>query len=287
MLRFAILLALVGAFTESTPATPAKSFTDADFARHVRELKARLPGDEFTIVIQKPFVVIGDDPPDEVQEHARRTVKWAVDHLKREYFTDDPDAILDIWLFRDSVSYEENAERLFGRKPTTPYGYFSHQHKALVMNIATGGGTLVHEIVHPFIAANFPECPSWFNEGLASLYEQCAEKDGRIRGRTNWRLTGLQAAIRKKKVPSFETLCGTTTRQFYDEDPGTNYGQARYLCYYLQERGLLRKFYTEFLKQHASDPTGYKTLQAVLGTEEMAGFQTRWEAWILKLTFDG
>jgi len=28
---------------------------------------------------------------------------------------------------------------------------------------------LVHEIVHPFMRANFPECPAWFNEGLASL----------------------------------------------------------------------------------------------------------------------
>ena len=25
----------------------------------------------------------------------------------------------------------------------------------------TGGGTLVHEIVHPFLRANFPECPAW------------------------------------------------------------------------------------------------------------------------------
>jgi hypothetical protein len=286
LLRFALLLALVGALPESTPETLNKGFTDADYSRHVRELKARLPSDEFTVLIQKPFVVVGDDSPEKVQEHARRTVKWAVDHLKREYFTDDPDVILDIWLFRDSVSYEENAERLFGKKPTTPYGYFSRQHKALVMNIATGGGTLVHEIVHPFIAANFPECPSWFNEGLASLYEQCAERDGRILGRTNWRLTGLQTAIRKKKLPAFETLCGTTTRQFYDEDPGTNYSQARYLCYYLQERGLLRKFYTEFRKNHEADPTGYQTLQAVLGTEEMAEFQKRWEAWILKLAIE-
>ena len=34
------------------------------------------------------------------------------------------------------------------------------------MNISTGGGTLVHEIVHPFIEANFPACPPWLNEGL-------------------------------------------------------------------------------------------------------------------------
>jgi len=36
-----------------------------------------------------------------------------------------------------------------------------------------------------------------FNEGLASLYEQSAERDGRIIGQTNWRLRGLQSAIRK------------------------------------------------------------------------------------------
>jgi hypothetical protein len=48
----------------------------------------------------------------------------------------------------------------------------------------------------------------------------------------------------------------------------------------------LRKFYTEFAKHQKTDPTGYKTLQAVLGTEDMAEFQKRWEAWILKLTIE-
>ena len=51
--------------------------------------------------------------------------------------------------------------------------------------VATGGGTLVHEIVHPFMRANFPECPAWFNEGMGSLYEQCSEVNGRIAGLTN------------------------------------------------------------------------------------------------------
>ena len=117
---------------------------------------------------------------------------------------------------------------------------------ALVMNIATGGGTLVHEIVHPFMAANFAACPSWFNEGLASLYEQSGEEDGQIKGFVNWRLDGLQRTIRAGRLPTFETLCGTTTDEFYHHDKGANYGQARYLCLYLQEHGLLKKFYDEF-----------------------------------------
>jgi hypothetical protein len=156
------------------------------------------------------------------------------------------------------------------------------------MNIATGGGTLVHEMVHSFMGSNFPACPSWFNEGLASLYEQCGAKNGKIYGYTNWRLAGLQKAIREKRVPEFKELCSTTTHQFYNRDKGTNYGQARYLCYYLQEHGLLRKYYADFRKNAAADPTGFETLKKTLGMktdEDMKKFKKDWEKWVLKLRF--
>ena len=266
-------------------ATAANEFTAADYAQHIHGLRQRLPHAGFSIVIQRPFVVVGDEPLETVQRRADQTVKWAVERLKREYFAKDPTEIIDIWLFQDAPSYEEHTEKLTRRKPTTPYGFYSSTDKALFMNISTGGGTLVHEIVHPFIASNFPDCPSWFNEGLASLYEQSGERDGHIIGQTNWRLRGLQTAIRKETVPSFESLCRTTTCEFYDRDKGTNYSQARYLCYYLQEHGLLTKYYHAFRKNAANDPTGYKTLQAVLGEEDMAEFQQRWQAEVLKLEF--
>ena len=57
----------------------------------------------------------------------------------------------------------------------------------------------------------------------------------RIRGLTNWRLPGLQRAIRDGALPSFRALTATSEAQFYGADPGTNYAQARYLLYYLQE----------------------------------------------------
>ena len=143
----------------------------------------------------------------------------------------------------------------------------------------------MHEIVHPFIESNFPDCPSWFNEGLASLYEQCRDNRGKIWGSTNWRLNGLKKAIAARRVPKFKTLCSTSTREFYDEDPGTNYSQARYLCYYLQEQGLLRRYYHEFRRNVDTDPTGYETLQKVLETEDMSQFKKRWEAYTASLTF--
>jgi hypothetical protein len=275
-------LSLVDAPRSTVPVEPG-SFTDADFARHVDQLKKRLPSAEFTVVIQPPFVVIGDEPPDSVKGHAENTIKWAVDKLKQDYFSRDPKEILDIWLFKDAASYEQNTSTLFGEKPGTPYGYYSSAHKALIMNISTGGGTLVHELVHPFVEANFPACPPWFNEGLGSLYEQSGEVDGHIHGYTNWRLPGLQTAIRAGRVPSFRFLTTLDARGFYNEDKGTNYGQARYLCYYLQQRGLLTKFYREFHAHQKEDPTGYKSLQKILGLVDMNVFKQKWEKYVLDL----
>jgi hypothetical protein len=260
---------------------------NAAFAQHILKLRSKLPKDNFAIVLQRPFVVIGNEDRETVKRHAEDTVKWAVERMKQDYFTRDPSQIIDIWLFQDATSYEENAEKLFGARPSTPYGYYSSRHHALVMNIATGGGTLVHEIVHPYIAANFPECPSWFNEGLASLYEASGERDGHIIGLVNWRLPALQRALRKGTVPPFKTLCDTTTDEFYNQDRGTNYAQARYLCYYLQEHGLLIRFYHAFRRNVASDPTGYGTLKSILREEEMAEFQKRWKDFVLGLKFEG
>jgi hypothetical protein len=278
----------------NVPPTTSATFSDADFARHVELLKTeikkkvrnsdlRASAAEFSFVIQRPFVVIGDETKQAVQQHAEGTVKWAVDRLKQDFFTKDPNGILDIWLFKDAASYEKHARLLFGDEPTTPYGYYSSTHKALIMNIETGGGTLVHEIVHPFMEANFPACPPWLNEGLGSLYEQCGEVDGHIHGFTNWRLPGLQLAIGEKRVPSFKTLAEMDTGAFYNDDKGTNYAQSRYLCYYMQEKGLLVRFYREFLARQKEDPSGFKSLQKVLAEPDMDAFKTRWEKYVMGL----
>jgi hypothetical protein len=259
---------------------------DAAYTQHIKELKTKIPDSSFSVVLVKPFVVVGNEPASMVKYRAEKTVKWAVDKLKADYFENDPCSIIDIWLFDGEKSYRRYTRQIFNDEPTTPFGYFSHQHNALIMNIATGGGTLVHEIVHPFIAADFPDCPAWFNEGLASLYEQSSEKNGKIRGLTNWRLKGLKEKIKDGTLPTFKDLTHTTTFEFYRGCAGgDNYAQARYLCYYLQEKNLLRKFYHEFKSQSKEDPTGYKTLLKVLKIDDIKQFENDWQKWVLKLTF--
>lgn len=286
ILSFAALLTLVGNAPAAEATTNPPVNPDVLFSNHVATVRQTAPAG-FSLVVVKPFVVLGDEPASVVQQRADQTVKWAVDMLKQDYFTRDPDEIIDVWLFKDDASYRTNALRLFGDTPTTPFGYYSAQNKALVMNIATGGGTLVHEIVHPFMRANFPQCPAWFNEGLASLYEQSTEKNGRIHGLINWRYQGLERDLKAGKLISFEQLTRLSDNQFYGGADNPNYSdhyaQARYLCFYLQEKGLLVKFYREYRDHVKTDPTGYQTLQRVLGVKDMAKFQKDWEKFILAL----
>ncbi len=266
------------------PPAVAPVVDDSALQRRARVRRESL-GPGFEVVVEPPFVVIGDEGRDQVVARAEGTVRWAVERLRAEYFREDPTDLIEIWLFGTAEAYERAAVERFGGPATTPYGYYTHRHHALVMNIATGGGTLVHEIVHPFMAANFPACPSWFDEGLASLYEQSADHDGRIWGLTNWRLPDLQRAIEAGEVPSSKVLTATGDRPFYDADPGTNYAQARYLCLWLQEHGLLREYHAAFTATVEEDPTGHRTLARIVGVQDMDGWDRAWQRWVMGLRY--
>ena len=131
-------------------ASNVNEFTTADYQKHVGELRKKIPSNDFHIVLQKPFIVIGDESLERVRSRSLYTVKWAVDLLKKDFFKKNPNQIIDIWLFKNKRSYEKHCKEIFDITPSTPYGFYSSTKKALIMNISTGGGTLVHEIVHDY-----------------------------------------------------------------------------------------------------------------------------------------
>ena len=245
--------------------------------------KEKIP-DGYATRIVGPFLVIGDESPARVDHHAR-TVEWTVEHLKKDFNMREPPHVIDVWLLGSRDSYVDNAMRLFGMPPRSPYGYFVAQQQALIMNIGTGGGTLVHELVHPFIAASFPSAPAWFNEGLASLYEAVREKDGQFWGLPNWRLVGLKRAIRAGKLPSFETMTGDSDAALLHVQHGIRAGPLPLLLPAGEgpPPPLLRPV---LARASQADPTGYKTLVKVLGEPNMARFEKQWQAWALALEAD-
>ena len=264
-----------------------QTFSKAAYGEHLGRLRERLRArrlGHLNVRIEDPFVVVGDGTPEEL-ERSSQTVRWAADKLEQDFFAKRPTKILDVFLFQTDASYERGVEALTGEAPSTPFGFYSSANGGLFMNISTGGGTLVHEIVHPYVEADFPAAPPWLNEGLGSLFEQSAERAGHIVGRTNWRLAGLQRSIARGGLQSFRALASLGSAAFYDDDSGTNYAQSRYLLYYLQEKGLLRDFYRAFRAARAKDPTGYATLVQALGERDMRDFQQRWERYVAALRF--
>lgn len=271
---------------DDVPAT-VDTFTKDAYDAHIAALRKRLAANNvlsMQIRIEEPFVVLGNGTADSLARNAQ-TVRWAATMLEQDFFAKRPGKILDVFLFEDARSYELSVRALTGKSPTTPYGFYSSKDNGLFMNIATGGGTLVHELVHPYVEADFPNAPPWLNEGLGSLFEQSAESGGHIVGRTNWRLAGLQEALGGRGVPTFEALTHLGANEFYGAGSGTHYAQARYLMFYLQEKGLLRDFYRKARDARGDDPSGYKTLVAVLGEKDMTAFQQRWSAFIGTLEF--
>jgi hypothetical protein len=244
------------------------------------ELQKKLAGAGFTVVVNAPFVVVTDEPGAAL---ARRLnfINWTTRLIEKDFFAKRPDKLIEIWLFKNEATYRKGAKKYFNDTPETPFGYYSPDKDALVMNIGPGAGTLSHELVHPYMEANFPNVPAWFNEGLASLYEQPREKDGHMWGGTNWRLPGLQKMIRNKTIPPVEKLLETKRDEFYEADYDS-YAYARFLCQYLQDHGKLRDFYKKFLADAKQDPTGKASLAAVLG-QDLASFDVVFRKWAANL----
>src|SRR5262245_27731278 len=130
--------------------TSASSAPKDPVADHIAALRKQLAakGLKLTIRTEGAFVVLGDSSAATLAREAE-TVRWATQHLEADFFAARPAKILDIYLFHGATSYQKGVKALTDDAPDTPYGFYSQRHGGLFMNISTGGGTLVHEIVHP------------------------------------------------------------------------------------------------------------------------------------------
>jgi len=272
------LLALIACLSVSALAHAEPSAEDLKSRQ--ASLEHKLAGQGFTVLVEGSFVIVGDESAQQVKKRAAGFFRWTIGLLEKDFFGKRPDKLIEVWLFKNEKTYRKGAKQFFNDEPETPYGYYSPEDDALVMNIGPGPGTLSHELVHPYMEANFPNVPSWFNEGLASLYEQPQEKAGHMWGGTNWRLPGLQKMIRDKTIPAVATLLSTTRDGFYEANYDA-YAYARFLCQYLQDTGKLHDFYTKFVAD-TKDRTGQAALAAVLG-QDLATFDPIFRKWALAL----
>jgi hypothetical protein len=246
----------------------------------------RLAAERFNVVEAAPFVIAGNGTRQQLAVYRDQTILAAASALRAMYFRTEPEEPVLILLFETEGPYRRLAKKWFDDDSVPHFGFYRPWDRTMLMNVGTGTGTLVHELVHALIAADFPAVPDWFNEGFASLYEQCQiGADHRsIRGLVNWRLPALQKAIANGELrPLAEMVADDDFRN--EERIGINYAQSRYLMMYLQENRLLQRFYADFRDNQKDDPTGIKTLKKLVTRPDRTfeQFEREWVAWVAAL----
>jgi hypothetical protein len=258
----------------------------ADREHRAVAARAELGAKLTTTVVADSFVVIG--PPGWQGgkfEQSVALMKSAMGGLLNGRFGRKPTEAISVYLFPAKESYEAFCKRKYAAPCIAGYGFYSPTDRYMVMNIGLGLGTLTHEIVHPFVEADFPRAPIWLNEGVASLFEQPQiPKAGEIHGGKNWRHPRLVKALKSsgRDEGRLDRLFGMDDDTFRDEDEDLHYAMARYVCQWLDARGKLWAFYQRWRDDFANDPTGEKSFTSTVG---MTPFDAHavWSKWVLAL----
>lgn len=281
----AALQKAVAVSVPSPDAPPAEKYPSAALTdlcvKQADDIRRRY-GKKLSVVVHPPFVVAGDMSEARLDSHARSSIIRPARAMWTAYFDKKPDNVITAFLFAGEKNYKLHARQDYPSGGSPYYGYYTPARRTMVMNINTGGGTLVHELTHALVVYDFPDLPTWFNEGLASLHEQCQiEKDG-ITGLANWRLPALQAAIKARKLRSLAEL--VTKRDFYGPLQGLNYAQGRYFVMYMQHKGLLVKFYRYFREHAKGDGADIRAIEHIFG-QKISDIEPAFLAWTMTLKF--
>ena len=255
-----------------------------EFKFVIEDLESKL-SDEFIIKQHMYYVVVSNLSESETDQLINHTITATTECLYNDYFEKTPTEVTTIFLFEGDKSYRSWAKKLYDDYDLSRFGCYKPSERVMLMNISTGSGTLVHEMTHALVRYDFPDIPSWFNEGLGSLYERCSLNNGEILGYVNWRLPDLKDAIEDGSYTSLKKLLNTSDDEFYGDNSGFNYAQARYLCMFLQEKGMLRAYYKAFRDSYADDKTGRNTLEKIYG-KDLAELEKDYLDWVKTLTYN-
>jgi hypothetical protein len=227
----------------------------------------------------------GDCSIEQLTRYHQETIAPTSLALSIQYFDAHPTWPVTIILCSSDQAYGE-CNRSLGERERTDYaGIYSRSEHRVIVNVATGEGTLAHELTHALAHVDFPELPEWVDEGLASLHEECEfSADGvRLIGLQNWRAACLKAAMQRGTLQSIVDLAGG---KFAKTDAAIDYAHSRYFCLYLQQRNLLEPFYRKCRSNSKTDHDGITSLTQLMGTDDLRKIDAQFSAWLRTLKSD-
>jgi hypothetical protein len=272
-----------------TDGAPARESYDlaADVSRRVALAKTDL-GPRATVMVDSDLFVLAGASGWGPGALARSVglARGALAALYNGRFSTKPTHAISIYLFPAADPYERFCRKVSGEACMSPFGFYEPDERRITMNAGPGLGTLTHELVHPLLETDFPEAPTWINEGIASLFEApVLPRPGEIHGTKNWRLPRLTEGLSspaERTEARLEHLFGMSDATFRDEREKLHYATARYTCQWLDSKEWLWPFYRRWRDRVAEDPTGEKSFEAVVGRSPRDASDD-WVRWVRSL----
>ena len=264
------------------PAEPPYDLA-ADLDARKKALRAELGSKTKFEVVEGVFLIAA---PTGALGSSAVVTKSALAAYFNNRFARRPERAVAVLLFETAPPYEAFCKAHWGNACMTPFGFYTHDIRTVVMNVGPGIGTLTHELVHPIVETDFPKAPDWINEGIASLYEAFSlPKKGEIRGHKNFRLPGLLSALGSKTQrvhASLPALFAMTDKEFRGTREGLNYATARYFALWMDTQKKLWPFYQAWRDDCGNDPTGEKAFRKTMG-KTPTELDAAWAAWVRSL----
>ena len=132
---------------------------------HQRAATLREQNPTWAILTKPPFVFASDASQAVLDDLYLNTVHPTLTALQTCYFDTPPSEPVTVFLFTDGDRYREWFARLQHQTRAEYAGLYLRNERLLVLNLATGAGTLAHELTHALAHADFPTMPEWFDEG--------------------------------------------------------------------------------------------------------------------------
>ncbi|MEO6419498.1 MAG: DUF1570 domain-containing protein, partial [Polyangiaceae bacterium] len=267
---------------------PAASRCSASTTRHrrIEEGKRELGEKTSYGVVEDTFVIFGEPTfNDGGFKSSIALVKQTLAAYFNKRFGTRPSEAISVYLFWSKPTYDAYCQKTWHEPCLSIFGFFRPQERRIVMNAAPGLGTLTHELVHPIVETDFPNAPTWVNEGIASLFEAPAiTRPGEIHGVKNWRLPRLRTALASQKpteksARDLDHLFTISDETFRGTDEDLNYATARYFCQWMDERGLLWRFYQTWRDGQSTGMTAQMAFTSVTG-ESTGDASAKWVRWV-------
>lgn len=219
----------------------------------------------FSVTKYKYFVIFSELDDKQTAALIENDVNNTSTAMTGNYVQKMPDVVTPIILFNEFDKYKKFVLDNYdiAENDLSPYGFYKISKNVIIIRYVSWKGSILHEITHRFIRSDFPDIPSWFDEGFASLHEKSTFVNGSLRGEFSWRIIPIRRAFENNSYTGLKVLMETNDDELYGQKSPYYYAQSRYLLMMLQEKELLKDFYVLFKNTYSKDETGISQLEKV------------------------